>query len=115
MVTVAESVTRAARHWAEHYAENLLLIYGEFDPWSGGALEVPQRPTSARFFAPGATHGSASIGSLVPSERTVALEHAARMFGVQPMLPMMREAMAATKRLNAILARHEQKFLTRLP
>jgi hypothetical protein len=109
------SVTRATRHWAEHYAENLLLIYGQFDPWSGGALEVPRRPTSARFFVPGATHGGAAMGGLVETERTVALEHAARMFGVQPMLPMMREAMAANARLDAILARHEQKFLTRLP
>jgi hypothetical protein len=108
-------VTRASRHWAQHYAENMLLIYGQFDPWSGGALEVPERPTSARFFVPGATHGGASIGALVESERTVALEHAARMFGVQPVLPIMRDAMEAGKRRDAILARHEQKFLTRLP
>jgi hypothetical protein len=109
------SVTRSTRHWAQTYAENMLLIYGQFDPWSGGALEVPQRTTSARFFVPGATHGGASIAGLVTGERTVALEHAARMFGVQPMLPMMREAMEATKRRDAILARHEHKFLTRLP
>jgi hypothetical protein len=109
------SVTRAARHWAQLYAENMLLIYGQFDPWSGGALEVPQRPTSARFYVPGATHGGAHIGGLVASERTVALEHAARMFGVAPVLPIMREAMEAGDRRDAILARHEQKFLTRLP
>jgi hypothetical protein len=108
------SVTRATRHWAKHYAENMLLIYGEFDPWSGGSIETPERATSARFFAPGATHG-ASISGLTPADRTVALAHAARMFGVQPMMPMMSRAAEASANRDAILTRHQQRSLTRLP
>jgi hypothetical protein len=109
------SVTRAARHWATHYAENMLLIYGQFDPWSGGALDEPERPTSARFFVPGATHGSAQIGALPVADRDAALAHAARMFGVQPVMPMMRQAVEAGQRRDAILARHEQRVMMRLP
>jgi hypothetical protein len=108
------SVTRAVRHWAERYADNLLMIYGQYDPWSGGALEVPAKPTSARFFAPAATHG-AQIALLAPADRAAALEHAARMFGVPPEMPMMRLASAAADRRSEIIARAEQRYLMRMP
>ncbi|HEY5925599.1 MAG TPA: S28 family serine protease [Kofleriaceae bacterium] len=109
------SVTRAARRWAELYADNVLLIYGQYDPWSGGALAVPKQPTSARYFVPEATHGGAAIAGLVLADRTAALEHAARMFGVAPMLQNMQRAIEATKRRDAILSRIEQRHVMRLP
>ena len=97
------TVTHAVRAWARDTAENLLLIYGQYDPWSGGAMETPVKPTSARFFVPNATHG-ARLMKLVPAERTAALAHATRMFGVAPDLQMEAMANAAATNRAAILA-----------
>jgi len=108
------SVTRSTRHWVEHYAKNLLLIYGDYDPWSGGALDKPTQPSSARFFVPQANHG-AQIAGLADADRTVALEYAARMFGVQPVMTMMARASQAGANRDAILARTLQRHLMRLP
>ena len=107
------SVTRSVRHWVETRAQNMLFIYGELDPWSGGALEEPAHPTSARFFVPGATH-SAQIGGLATAERTAALAHAERMFGEPPDLGNAHRAMAAGARRDEILSRTEGVMLWRL-
>ncbi len=108
-------VTRSARHWAEHYADHLLLIYGQYDPWSGGALAEPLRRTSARFFAPAQTHGGAQIATLTDADRPAALALAEPMFGVPPMLTMMRRAEEAGRRRDAILSGIERRHLQRMP
>lgn len=105
-------VTRVVRRWVREDAENMLLIYGQYDPWSGGAMDEPKRPTSARFFVPGANHGAAITG-LDDAEQAKALEHAARMFGVQPVVPMLRQASAAVERRNEILRHVVQHKLLR--
>ncbi len=109
------SVTRSVRRWVELYAENLLLIYGQYDPWSGGALDAPTRPTSARFFAPAQTHAGAQIATLTAADRAAALEHASRMFGVPPVMTMMQRASAAAYRRSEILMRAEQRHVMRMP
>lgn len=106
-------VTRVVRKWVRDHAENILLIYGQYDPWSGGAMDEPKQPTSARFFVPAANHGAA-ISGLGDAEQALALEHAARMFGVQPVIPMMRQASVAVDRRNEILRRVEQRTLLRM-
>jgi hypothetical protein len=109
------SVTRSVRRWVQQHAENLLLIYGQYDPWSGGALDEPERATSARFFAPAQTHGGAQIATLTPADQQAALEHATRMFGVPPTMSLMKQASEAADQRMMILGRHEQRFMTRLP
>ena len=104
------SVTRSTRRWAELFAENMVLIYGELDPWSGGALEVPQQPTSARYFVPEANHG-ASVLALPEADRDAALAHLERMFGRPSLLsaaPMARQA-ARTRdaMVRSALLRHD--------
>ena len=95
-------LTFAVRKWARDFADNLLLVYGQYDPWSGGAMDPPTRASSARFFVPDATH-AASIMRLHPADRDAALAHATRMFGVSPMLELNREAgVAATQRLERL-------------
>jgi PS-10 peptidase S37 len=105
-------VTRLVRKWVREDAENVLLIYGQYDPWSGGAMDQPQQATSARYFVPGANHG-ASISGLAEAERTAAIAHAARMFGVSPVMTMMKRAAAANERRNAILGRTMQRVMLR--
>ncbi len=106
-------VTRVVRKWVREEAENMLFIYGQYDPWSGGAMDEPEQASSARFFVPGANHG-ASIGGLDEAEQEVALEHAARMFGVQPEMPMMRQAASAVAQRNAILQHKVQQVMMRM-
>jgi hypothetical protein len=107
------TVTHAVRTWARDSAENLLLIYGEYDPWSGGAMETPTKPTSARFFVPAATHNSQLL-KLIPSERVSALAHATRMFGVEPVMSMAHMASAAATNRAAILAGKMRHAMTQL-
>jgi hypothetical protein len=77
------SITADVRTWIKSAAENVLLIYGENDPWSGAALDAPTKPSSGRFFVPDGTHGS-QITALPAADRTAALAIASRMFGRQP-------------------------------
>ncbi|MDQ3339632.1 MAG: hypothetical protein M4D80_31075 [Myxococcota bacterium] len=107
------TVTHAARAWARDSAENLLMIYGQYDPWSGGAMDAPTKATSARFFVPAATHG-AQLLKLIPSERAAALAHATRMFGVEPEMPMAPMASAAATNRAAILAGKMRHVTTQL-
>lgn len=108
-------VTRAARHWVKQYADSLLLIYGQYDPWSGGALDEPMQPTSARFFAPKQTHGGAQIATLTDADRSAALAIATRMFGVPPAMQLMQRAADAGRKRDEILSGIERRHLQRLP
>jgi len=101
------AITHAVRTWARESAEDLLLVYGQYDPWSGGAMDAPERPTSARFFVPNATHG-AQLLKLGATERAAALAHATRLFGVDPVLPMQHVARAAGANRDAILSAKER-------
>jgi hypothetical protein len=103
----SSDVTARVRRWARERAENLLLIYGEYDPWSGGAMAEPEHPSSARFFVPEATHGAAITG-LLGIEQEAALAHATRMFGVAPG-SLRREARRANANRQAILERLERR------
>ena len=105
-------VTRLTRKWVRDEAENMLLIYGTYDPWSGGAMAEPTQATSARFFVPGANHGAA-ISGLDDAEQAAALAHASRMFGVPPTMTMMRQAAEASQRRDAILGRTMQQVTLR--
>ncbi|NVB81457.1 MAG: hypothetical protein HOV81_23885 [Kofleriaceae bacterium] len=107
------SVTRSVRRWAQLRAENLLLIYGELDPWSGGALDEPTHPTSARFFVPGGSHGSQLV-ALAPADRDAALAHAERMFGEPADMAMARQAAEAGARRDEMLMRASAGTLQRM-
>ncbi len=77
------SLTKKAREWVRNSAERLVLIYGEFDPWTGGALEAPRQASSGRYIVPGASHG-ASISELPQRERDKAMAMVAAMYGIAP-------------------------------
>ncbi|MBA2543162.1 MAG: hypothetical protein H0V17_26205 [Deltaproteobacteria bacterium] len=86
------SFTQLTRTWVRDDAENLLLIYGNFDPWTGGAMDAPTRPSSGRYFVPTGTH-AAQIGMLSGAEYQAAVETASRLFGRDPVVrPEKRSA-----------------------
>jgi hypothetical protein len=97
-------ITSEVRTWARTSADNLLLIYGELDPWSGGAMDAPTKPTSGRYFVPGANHG-AQIAELGTAERTAALALAAKYFGEQADVTAMPRAIIANKHRTELLER----------
>jgi hypothetical protein len=92
------SVTLVAREWVKNVAEDILLIYGEYDPWSGGAMDQPTRPSSGRFFVPEATHG-AQISALGIDDRLAAVAIASRMFGQEPVPSPQKRSVTATRDL----------------
>jgi len=48
--------------------EELIFIYGEFDPWTASAFEVPQKHNFLKIVKPGGSH-SARIGNLPPEQK----------------------------------------------
>jgi hypothetical protein len=105
-------ITRRVRRWVREDAENMLLVYGQYDPWSGGAMDEPERPSSARYFVPGANHG-AGISGLPAAAQADAIARAAQMFGVPAAMPMMRRAAEAVERRDEILGRTMQRVMLR--
>jgi hypothetical protein len=104
-------VTRLVRKWVREEAENMLLIYGQYDPWSGGAMDEPVQASSARYFVPGANHG-AGISGLPAAQQADAIARASQMFGVPAAMPMMRQAADAANRRDEIIGRKMQRVMT---
>jgi len=73
--------TDKARDWVRTSAERLVLVYGEIDPWSGGALDAPTQTSSARFFVPQRSHG-AQISDLPKADHDRAIAATSAMYGV---------------------------------
>ncbi len=94
------STNDVVRAWMATDAKNVLMIYGEYDPWSGGMMPQPTQDTSALFVVPRASHG-ADISSLTGTARTTAIAHATRMYGEPP----TGGTVAASARQDAILRR----------
>ena len=69
--------------WVATEGERLMFIYGEWDPWTGGAFELGDAVDSYLFVDGGGTH-SASIGSLAGDDEEQAWGIIARWSGVEP-------------------------------
>ena len=67
--------------WVKAFGQNILLVYGENDPWSTGAFDVRSRNDSYRFTVPGGNHG-ARIALLPEAEQAVALERLSAWAGL---------------------------------
>jgi hypothetical protein len=100
-------VTAAVRTWVREQAEHLLLLYGQYDPWGGAALEMPVKPTSGRFVVPAGTHRS-HLDGLSAEDLQAALALASEMFGRAPEMQRMAEASRAATTSQAIVDRAER-------
>ncbi|NVB77884.1 MAG: hypothetical protein HOV81_05765 [Kofleriaceae bacterium] len=101
------TVTAATRTWVRDQAEHLLLLYGQYDPWSGAALETPVHPTSGRFVVPAGTHRS-HLDGLSAEDLQAALALVSTMFGREPEMQRMAAAARAATRHQAIVERAER-------
>lgn len=72
--------------WVLTEGSQLLLVYGEYDPWSAAAIDVSGGLDSHRFVAPLGTHG-AGIDDLWPESATAAEDAIARWAGIGAPVP----------------------------
>ena len=79
--TYDPSVVEASTGTVAREGSEILLIYGEQDPWSVRALQLDGATDSFSFTAPGANHG-AQIAMLNADDRAVALDALSRWTGV---------------------------------
>jgi hypothetical protein len=98
------TASEAVRAWVAGDAEKLVLVYGQWDPWSGGATPAPTGADTGYFVVPEAGHW-ASIGGLPEVEQAQALELVAGMLGVAPAMERRAEAAASERRRQRLTAR----------
>ncbi|HRZ76336.1 MAG TPA: S28 family serine protease [Bacteroidales bacterium] len=65
-------VMQRVQHYLETEAENILLIYGEYDPWSATAVDCPGNTDVRVYYAPGGSH-TVRIPDLAPDDRREAM------------------------------------------
>jgi hypothetical protein len=106
------SATERMREWVRTSADRLVLIYGEIDPWTGGALDAPTRPSSGRFIAPGVSHG-ANLQALESSEQTQAIAAVAAMYGKSFDMHPSPSKTLRIRHAHEALARQEAQALLR--
>lgn len=65
---------RAIDKWVRNYADNIMFIYGEFDPWTAGEYPLSETGKSiSKFYVPKANHG-AKFTALSASDKQKATE-----------------------------------------
>jgi hypothetical protein len=69
--------------WVAAEGENLLMIYGEYDPWTAGAFELGDATDAHRLFVAGGNH-SAKILDLSADDRALAFARLEAWTGVAP-------------------------------
>ena len=72
------------KSWFDESASQVLMVYGEFDPWSAGAFPQPRTDRDTRkFFVAGGNHGS-KFAALNPDDKAVALGMLSSWLGKEP-------------------------------
>jgi hypothetical protein len=74
------------QEWIATEGSQMMFIYGEYDPWTGGMVELGDATDSYLFVDPGGTHGS-YIRTLEPEDQETALAVLQRWTGVTPVMP----------------------------
>jgi len=69
--------------WVQAEGSRLLFVYGEYDPWTGGAFTLGDATDSVSLTVPQATHG-ANLRSLATGDRDVAMARLEAWTGVTP-------------------------------
>jgi hypothetical protein len=67
--------------WIATSGSQIMLIYGQNDPWSAGAVDLGAATDSFKYIVPGGNHGS-TISALDPTERDTARAAIMRWAGI---------------------------------
>lgn len=96
--------------------ERLLFVYGEWDPWTGGAYALGAARDSLRVVEPQGTH-RARLAKLAPADRDAAFAKLTAWTGVTPTLPRSERALRAVgpaePRLPSVIARVRARIRSR--
>ena len=76
--------------WVRTEGDGLAFVYGQWDPWTGGAFSLGNATDSLLVVQAQGTHG-ARIGRLAAADRSAVLEKLERWTGVTPLTPQARE------------------------
>ncbi len=71
--------------WIATSGSQILLIYGQNDPWTAGAVDIGNATDSFKFISPNGNHGS-SLANLASQDQSVALAAIMRWAGLAPKL-----------------------------
>jgi len=77
------SAMRDVQRWVVTEGSEIVFVYGEYDPWTGGAFEIPIAPGVVHVTAPEANHG-ATIRTLTETDRAGVLNHLEEWLGARP-------------------------------
>jgi hypothetical protein len=91
VATFDPTVVPDVADWIASQGERILLIYGEWDPWTGGAIDLGNAADSYTFLDPHGTHGS-YIRTLEPEDEATVLAILQRWTGVTPVPPTEAKA-----------------------
>jgi hypothetical protein len=83
--TYSDAAMHDVQTWVSTEGHELLLVYGDSDPWSAGAIDIGSAKDSFRFFVVGGNHGS-SVSALQAADKKVALDAISRWSGVPAMV-----------------------------
>ncbi len=72
--------------WLSRYGARFQFLYGEWDPWTGGAVDTPGMSDAAKFIVPEGAHG-VSVRDLPLADRLEAIGRLQRWLGVAPIVP----------------------------
>lgn len=99
--TYDPAAMQGVKEWMATEATRMLFVYGEKDPWTGGAYEADAMHDVHKFMAPGANHG-AKIGSLTAADRAAAYALLEQWTGVTPVVRPLPQEMGLKELLGAL-------------
>ena len=97
--TFDPAAMRDIADWVTSEGERLMFIYGEHDPWTGGAFDVGGAPDAHLFVVPEGDHG-ARIGALEPEDEERALDLLETWTGITPAVPFASPALRRGRLLD---------------
>lgn len=86
-----DSAMRDVENWVRTQADEILFVYGEFDPWSAGAYPANGKAKNfQRLFVPGGNHGS-NLFALAAADKEKALAAARQWLGKHELIGNQRD------------------------
>ncbi len=94
--------------WIATSGARIMLIYGQNDPWTAGAVELGDATDSFKYVAPGGNHGS-SITELASEDAAAATATVQRWAGVSAMAKRQLDAAERTLEQEELAARRRRR------
>ena len=85
--------------WIASSGARLLLIYGQNDPWTAGAVSLGDATDSFKLVVPNGNHGASIVGLTEP-DRTTALEAVRRWAGLPAASATLRSKLSTERTLE---------------